>query len=117
APGGGGVNAREIIAEGVRIPPVRLYRGGQLDQDLFNLLTANVRIADIVGGDLLAQAASVRAGARGLVRLADRYGIDQLSDHMDELMRYVQRRTESGIRSLPTGTAHFTDTVDDDANS
>lgn len=117
APGGGGVHAREIIAEGVRIPPVRLYRHGQLDEDVFALLTANIRIAEIVGGDLLAEAAAVRAGERGVRRLAERYGVERLVAYMRELISYVERRTEAGVRELPEGTGEFADTIDDDGNS
>ncbi|GAB3510793.1 hydantoinase B/oxoprolinase family protein [Phytohabitans suffuscus] len=115
--GGGGVHAREIIEEGVRIPPVLIYRAGEVNKDVFALLTANVRIPEMIGGDLLAQAAAVRAGERAVGRIAERYGDDRLLELMRELIAYVERRTVDGIRDLPQGTARFVDHVDSDGNS
>ncbi len=117
APGGFAVHAREIVEEGVRVPPVRLYRAGELDDDVLAIIAANVRLGDTLVGDILAQAAANRAGERGLLRLGQRFGRDNLLRYMHEIIAYTERRTRAEIQALPMGTFTFEDYLDDDGRS
>ncbi|AZG10188.1 hydantoinase B/oxoprolinase family protein [Pigmentiphaga sp. H8] len=74
SPGGYSPHATEIWHEGLRVPPVRLVRAGFLDEELLDLLCLNSRTPADMRGDLLAQLASVQAGATRLRALADHYG-------------------------------------------
>ncbi len=67
---------REVYEEGLQFRSLRLYRGDQPNQDLFQLISDNVRFADSCLGDLRAQIAACRVGDRGLAELVNRYGLD-----------------------------------------
>ena len=67
---------REIYEEGLQFRSLKLYRGEQPNQDLFQLISDNVRFAESCLGDLRAQIAACRVGDRGLTQLVDRYGLD-----------------------------------------
>ena len=66
---------REIYEEGLQFRSLKLYRGGEPNQDLFQLISDNVRFAESCLGDLRAQIAACRIGDRGLGRLVERYGL------------------------------------------
>ena len=67
---------REVYEEGLQFRSLKLYRGGEPNQDLFQLISDNVRFADSCLGDLRAQIAACRVGDRGLAQLVQRYGLD-----------------------------------------
>jgi len=117
APGGLGGNAKEIFDEGIRLPPVRLYRGGELNEDVLTFIRSNVRLPETMAGDILAQAAANLAAQRGVRRVARRFGPDVLLGYMREIVDYTERRTRQEISRLPDGRFEFEDYVDDDGNS
>ena len=73
-PGSVPTDATELYQEGLIIPPTRLFRGGELDENLFALLRRNVRIPDVFTGDLMAQVAAGRLGGIRLHELFARTG-------------------------------------------
>src|SRR5580765_8388383 len=73
----------EIYGEGLRLPPVRLYRGGEPDPNVEAIIFANVRTPDERRGDLRAQVAANRRAQTRLAALARKYGADQLCEIMD----------------------------------
>ncbi|NTU43155.1 MAG: hydantoinase B/oxoprolinase family protein, partial [Nitrospirales bacterium] len=73
-PGSMSVHATEIWAEGLRLPAVRLFAGGQPLVPLFQIIAANSRQPDFATGDLSAQVAAARRGAQRLAALHARYG-------------------------------------------
>ncbi len=104
----------EIFGEGLRLPPVRLYRDGKPDPGIEAIIFANVRTPTERLGDLRAQvAANWRAGAR-LAALARKYGAAQLLEIMQEIQDYSERMMRAALRALPDGTAEFTDVFDGD---
>lgn len=106
--------AREIIQEGLIIPPVKLVERGEINSGVWNLILANVRTPDERAGDLRAQLA---ANARGVVRMQEmvsRYGADEVSKYAAELLAYTERLTRNLIRSIPDGEYVFEDFLDDD---
>ncbi len=106
--------ATEIFQEGIRIPPVLLVRGGELQRDILDLVLANVRTPVEREGDLTAQIASNRTGARRLLGLVERYGADVVSEYMGHLQGYAERMTREAIRRIPDGEYRFEDAMDDD---
>ena len=104
----------EIYQEGLRVPPVRLYRGGQLVEEVLALLLLNTRVEEERHGDLLAQIAACRLGAKRLAELLAAYGIDTVKDGFDELIRRTEQRLRSAIAGIPDGVYTFEDVVDDD---
>jgi 5-oxoprolinase (ATP-hydrolysing)/N-methylhydantoinase A len=100
------LRAREIYEEGIQIPPMKLYRAGEANGDLLELIAENVRKSEEVLGDIHALMAANRLGAERLVRFMDDYGMHDLR----ALAQVVQTRAETAmraaIRALPDGTYH-----------
>ncbi|MEI6171145.1 MAG: hydantoinase B/oxoprolinase family protein, partial [bacterium] len=104
----------EIFQEGLRIPPVRLWRGGKLVEDLLAMILLNVRTPRERLGDLRAQAAGCRMGVARTEDLVNRYGCGMLADGMDAVLAYSERRMRAEIEQLPRGTFRFEDALDGD---
>ena len=104
----------EIYGEGLRLPPIRLYRDGKPDPAIEAIIFANVRTPTERLGDLRAQvAANWRAGQR-LQALAAKYGTDTLLQIMQEVLDYSETMMRAALRALPDGEAEFTDIFDGD---
>jgi N-methylhydantoinase B len=113
-PGSNASDSTEIFQEGLRIPPLKLYAAGQPDRTLFAMLRKNVRLPDMLIGDLQAQLATCNIGAQALLKLIDRHGAIRLGHYFDELLDYGERLTRQAIRAWPNGRYNFTDYIDDD---
>ncbi len=107
----------EIFQEGLVIPPVRLYRAGELQADVMRIIMANVRTAAERRGDLNAQLAAIRIGERRLSEVAQRYGARVLSEGFAAILDYAERRMRNRIAELPPGTYYAEDCLDDDGSS
>jgi len=116
-PGSLAGDAREIYQEGLRIPPVRLWKGGELDRDLLDLLLLNVRTPEERWGDLRAQRAACLTGIERVIALVCRYGGDHLRAGMSAILEYSERRMRGEIERLADGVATFADVLDDDGLS
>ena len=106
--------ANEIFEEGLRIPPVRLYRAGARNEDLWQLLLANVRTPDERAGDLDAQLAALNTGAVRLLEIASRRGVERTLEAMGDLIAYADRLVAAGLDIIPDGTYEAVDHLEDD---
>ncbi len=106
--------AREIFQEGLRIPPVRLYRRGVRDADLWRTILANVRTPEERAGDLDAQLAALHAGSARLLEIAGARGLPLTQAAMKALVEYADRLVEAGLERIPDGTYRAADCLDDD---
>jgi N-methylhydantoinase B len=113
-PGSNASDSTEIFQEGLRIPPLKLYAEGRADRSLFALIRKNVRLPDMVIGDLQAQLATCNVGERAFVDLLDKHGVEALGNYFDALLDYGERLTRQAIRTWPNGQYKFTDYIDDD---
>lgn len=113
-PGTEGPDLRELYAEGVVVPPVRLYRGGEENRDLFDLLTENVRDPDSTISDLRAQRAACLLGERRLLELVERYGSSDVVAGFGQSLDVVERATRAALVDLPDGVAEMEGFLDDD---
>ncbi|HEV2547103.1 MAG TPA: hydantoinase B/oxoprolinase family protein [Stellaceae bacterium] len=102
-PGGFNSTATEIHQEGLRIPPVKLMRRGELDGDIIRMVLANIRVAEERIGDIKAQLGALTTGARRLTLLLDRYGRDTVDQAIAELRRRSERMMRAQIESIPDG--------------
>jgi N-methylhydantoinase B len=114
APGSMAGGMTEIYQEGLRIPPVKLFKRGEIVQDIFDLLLLNVRIPEERRGDYFAQVAACRLGERRFKELAASYSIAQIGNAFDDILARTEKRLRAAIASIPDGTYHFTDYMDDD---
>lgn len=106
--------ATEIYQEGLIIPPLRLFSSGELNQDAWKIILANVRTPAERSGDLHAQIGANRRGEARLIDMVGRYGFDQVSKYMIALLDYTERSMRNALRELPDGVYRFTDYLDDD---
>lgn len=113
-PGSVAADSTEIYQEGLRIPPVKLYRGGDPNRDVMDLLLANVRTPEERRGDLRAQHLANQRGADRLSSLVERYGKERILGVMGEVKDYSERRMRGEIQDLPSGTYGFSDVLDGD---
>jgi N-methylhydantoinase B len=108
-------DSTEIYQEGIRIPPVKFSKRGEVDEDVLDLILANVRTPDERRGDLRAQEAANATGRRRFAELAESYG-DDLFAALEEIKDYSERRMRAEISDLEDGTYEFADVLDDDGH-
>jgi N-methylhydantoinase B len=113
SPGSMGL-AADIYGEGVRIPPVRLVRGGVVADDLMRLLLANVRGTAERRADFEAQIGSLKTGTARLLEIVQRRGSKESSEYAAHLIGYSARLMRSVIREIPDGVYEAWDALDDD---
>ena len=113
-PGSNAGDSRSIYEEGIRIPPVKIFSEGALNEDILRLILLNCRIADIRCGDLNAQFACNNKGIQRVRESCAHYGADLMLECMREMLAYSERRMRLAIRGLPKGKAAFTDFLDSD---
>ena len=109
--------SREVYQEGLVIPAVKLYRSGELQDDVWRFILANVRTPIERRGDLNAQLSSLRVGQQRIVELAGRYGADLVIAGFAAILDYAERRMRRRLAELPPGTYYGEDFLDDDGNS
>ncbi|MGD0730877.1 MAG: hydantoinase B/oxoprolinase family protein [Terracidiphilus sp.] len=106
--------SEEIFEEGIRIPPVRIVRGGELDREMLDLILLNVRTPVEREGDLQAQIGACRVGERRILEVAEKYGERALNALIDDLLDYSERLVRAELRQMPAGEFSVEDWLDDD---
>ncbi|MCG8691790.1 MAG: hydantoinase B/oxoprolinase family protein [Minwuiales bacterium] len=114
APGSMAGGMSEIYQEGLRIPVVKLFREGLMQDDLMDLLLLNVRVPEERRGDYFAQIAACRLGARRLGEVIEANGQEILHRAFDEIIARTGQRLRDGIGEIPDGSYSFEDMMDDD---
>ncbi|MBW2057734.1 MAG: hydantoinase B/oxoprolinase family protein [Deltaproteobacteria bacterium] len=117
SPGGMPTISTEIFQEGLRIPPVRLRKGGEIDDQIMALIMNNVRTSYETYGDFQAQLAANNVGERRLREIISRYGEPMVGFYMEEIINYSERRMRARIRELPKGVFCFEDFLEGDGLS
>lgn len=110
--GSNSLGVSEIWQEGLRIPVLKLFDRGVRNKTLWDMIALNVRTPEMVLGDLQAQIAACAIGARGLVKLFERYGVATLEQAMADLNAYALRLAEAEISDIPDGVYKFRDHID-----
>ena len=113
-PGTEGPDLTEIYAEGLVLPPVRLYRAGEENPDVFAYVSAAVRDPLSTVSDLRAQRAACLVGNRRVLELVSRYGSRTVSATFDQLLDTAERATRLALLDLPDGNAQAEGFLDDD---
>lgn len=113
-PGGFSANATAVEQEGLRLPPVKLFKQGQLDQEIYSIICSNIRVAEQRIGDVKAQAAALLVGQERLDRLIERYGATPLKDAIAELKTRAARQMRQRISGIADGQYSGTAYVDSD---
>jgi len=113
-PGGVAGGLTEIYQEGLRIPFVKLYCKGEEDQQIFDIISSNIRIPEKTMEDLRAQAATTMVGVKRVKALVNKYGLDIFRKCTNMLMDYSENVVRRFLTSLPDGDYTGLDYLDDD---
>ncbi|MBN8186138.1 hydantoinase B/oxoprolinase family protein [Salipiger thiooxidans] len=113
-PGGFSASATSVEQEGLRLPPVRLFKDGELDPEIYAIICSNIRVADQRIGDVKAQAAALYVGEARLTRLLDRYGDDTVREAIGELRSRAAEQMRAQIAQIPPGVYRSTAYIDSD---
>ena len=113
-PGGFSANATAVEQEGLRLPPVKLVKRGEMDPEIYAIICSNIRIADQRIGDIRAQIAALKVGARQLAALLDRYGADTVKSTIGEWRGRATQQMRAKIARIPDGTYKGEAWVDSD---
>jgi N-methylhydantoinase B len=113
-PGGWAPQAREIHQEGFIIPPLRVVKAGQRNEEVVKMILANLRLPGQIAGDLEAMTNVFHVGERGLNDLIGRYGNSTIRGCIDEMMTRSEAQMRNHIASIPDGTYRFEDCFDND---
>lgn len=103
----------EAYQEGLRLLPVRLFRGGELDEDILRIILGNVRVPDLMQGDLFAQRNAAHVGMTRLQDLYETYGKALVEDAFEAILDASEARMREFIQALPDGSWAFEDFLDD----
>ncbi len=113
-PGGFSAHATEVEQEGLRLPPVKLFKRGVMDREIYAIIRSNMRIADQRIGDIRAQAAALKVGESRLTELIDRYGRNTIVLAIAEIKRRAARLMRAHIAAIPDGVYRSEAFVDSD---
>lgn len=103
--------------EGTIIPSIRLWRKGELQEDLWRMMRINSRLPDAMAGDVSAQMGSLRVGAKALCRVFDRFGIDTVWAAYEQIWDTCEEQMRSAIREIPDERYTASGAVDNDGIS
>ncbi|MGV0817194.1 hydantoinase B/oxoprolinase family protein [Martelella sp. AMO21009] len=107
-----GSSNKEIYEEGLRLPPVHLYRNGRRNEAVFDIISANVRFPDLVLGDLDAQVGANRIGARGAADFLSNTGLADFAALSREINAMSEAAMRAAIQDIPDGVYASTVEVD-----
>ena len=114
-PGSMPVDVTEIVAEGLRLPMVRLFSKGKANAAIFDIIRANSRLPDFVTGDLWSQVSAGRRAAGLIGRLCTRYGAEALDVAVRDARDVGEARALAGLATLPEGRFSIEAPQDDGA--
>ena len=106
--------ATEIFQEGLIIPPLKLIRGGKMNDDVLNLILANVRTPEERRGDLLAQIAACEKGRGRILEAVDKFGLDRVERYASLIQDYTAAFLRQTLRAIPDGDYDYADVLDND---
>lgn len=112
-PAGYNPDAKEIYAEGLRIPPLKIWDRGTERRDVVNFILTNVRSRRLQAGDMRAQLAAVTIGERNLIGLLDKYGRDTVMAGMAQLLDLAEAQMRAFIADIPDGRYRGSSVLED----
>ncbi len=105
----------EVHQEGIRIPPTKLFRRGELNSELVEVMLTNVRVREQNWGDLKALVAAMNTGERKVLDMVRKFGVDTFRNGVQALLDYSEQQTRALISSIPDGDYFFQDYIDEDS--
>ena len=120
--GGGGVAGYDPLAEtvwdeGLIIPPSKLCVRGELDEEFLALILTQLKLPDIVRGDILCEVGGAEIGARGIAALIGKYGLETVDAHVNAFLDASEKAMRARIAAMPEGVYRGEKAIDDDVAS
>ncbi len=119
--GGGGAGGQSfsthIAAEGLRLPPLKIYSQGKLNEDLIAIILNNTRTPHFIKGDIQAHLGALLAAEQEMQRACDRYGVEIVQKAMKKIQAYTEKMVRESIRTIPNGIYEAEDYADTDGIS
>ena len=116
-PGNFAGDATEIFQEGLRIPPLKIFKKGEEQTDIWKLILCNVRDPRSLWGDMQAMFGSMRIAEKRVRHYVDKYGVETWRDCLEEMQDLAERRIRAEIEAIPDGRYEAEDYLDDDGIS
>ena len=113
-PGNYNPSATEAFQEAFILPPVKLARAGEINQDIIDILLRNTRLPQSAMGDLNGQLGALDLGVKRLDELLDEYGAGTVHEALDALQDRAERLMQAELSDLPDGRWEATDYLDND---
>lgn len=113
-PGGFSASAISAEQEGLRLPPVKLFKKGVLDAEIWAIICSNIRVSDQRIGDVKAQASALMVGAERLAALIDRYGDGTVREAIARMRDLAARQMRAKIAAIPEGSYQAKAYIDSD---
>ena len=108
------LDSTDMYQEGIFFPVVKLYREGEINEDIFNIVRFNSRMPSHTIGDLQAQVSAVVTGVRRTREIAEKFGVETLTAAMDAINVHGERLALAALRRMPKGTWSAEDYMDND---
>lgn len=106
--------ATELLHEGIRIPPLRIYKDNEPILDVIEMIKINTRMPDDLWVDMKAQIASCCVGERRILEMMEKYGEEKTRETIEDIHMYAETRMRREIEKLPDGVYHGEATLDSD---
>ena len=106
-------NATEIFAEGLRVPPIKLWEKGKQRDDILNMILTNMRARRNQEGDFKALIGACQLGEKNLINLINKYGLEKVNLCIDELLSMADKHMRTLIKQIPNGEYTGTATLED----
>ncbi len=113
-PGGFSAHATEVEQEGLRLPPVKLFKRGEMDREILAIISSNIRVADQRIGDIKAQVSALKIGERRLRDVLDRYGVETVTAVIGEMRGRAANLMRAKLATIPDGVYDSEAFVDSD---
>ncbi|MEL0022561.1 MAG: hydantoinase B/oxoprolinase family protein, partial [Rickettsiales bacterium] len=107
----------EVHQEGIRLPPTKIMRAGEINQDVLDILLTNVRMPEQNWGDLKAFVGAMNTGERKVKEMVEKFGVEVFRQGTEDLMDYAEHQAREILRSIPDGEYFFSDYTDEDSDS
>ncbi|WP_284943981.1 hydantoinase B/oxoprolinase family protein [Acidisoma cladoniae] len=113
-PGGFSAHATEVEQEGLRLPPVKLFKKGNIDREILSIINSNIRVADQRIGDIKAQVSALKIGERRLREVLARYGLPVVQTVIAEMKTRASNLMRAKLTGIPDGVYDSEAFVDSD---
>ena len=104
SPGSISTDARDVFEEGLMIPPMKLYRKGELVPEILRMIEANIRVPEKTLGDIRAEISAVTVGQRRYLELVECYGREELAEIVAGVLDYSEALMREDLAKLPNGS-------------